>query len=353
MNSLGLDFDGEGKGARLAVRLISSGNKSCGTFVTPFIPGKFRPTPIKNDGTPYIWTLAYDPQANEGKGQFSFSIKSNSAKPEEFEGKVFSVALPEGFKQQGATFDRFGLMNMMKAGGTMTIYFAELQHDGKTEDFSKDPNWLGSGNHARYEDRDQVGAHDFGFSPDTQFAGGSRGEVGGRFWRSGNYGYYADRVGPLTLGEPLEATGKVILLVGAPDSDMYLGWFDSAAKDKSAADHGNFLGVHVGGPTRVGHYFQPAYALGKAISATAKTGPVLTPEKAFDWSLRYDPAANEGKGAIQVTLGNESVTLGLREGHKLQRAVFDRFGLFTSTAGGQMVKIYFDDLKYTAAHRDH
>ncbi len=29
-------------------------------------------------------------------------------------------------------------------------------------------------------------------------------------------------------------------------------------------------------------------------------------------------------------------------------ASFDRFGLFTSTAGGQMVKIYLDDLTYTA-----
>jgi hypothetical protein len=33
------------------VRLISGTNKSCGTFVTPFVPGKFRPTPIRNDGT--------------------------------------------------------------------------------------------------------------------------------------------------------------------------------------------------------------------------------------------------------------------------------------------------------------
>src|SRR5207253_8948929 len=90
MNSLGFDFDGEGKGARLAVRMISGSNKSCGTFITPFIPGKFRPTPIRNDGTRYHWTLAYDPDANEGKGRFQITIKSDSPK-EAFEGKVFSV----------------------------------------------------------------------------------------------------------------------------------------------------------------------------------------------------------------------------------------------------------------------
>src|SRR5437868_4814264 len=152
-----MDFDGEKKGARLAVRLISGTNKSCGTFITPFIPGKFRPTPIKNDGTRYTWTLTYDPEANKGGGQFQFTIKSNSAKPEAFEGKIFSVDLPAGFKKEGATFDHFGLMNMMKPGNAMTIHFDDLQYDGKTETFAKDPGWEGSGNRAKYKDPIQVG----------------------------------------------------------------------------------------------------------------------------------------------------------------------------------------------------
>src|SRR5262245_54713410 len=50
IGSLGMDLDCEGSGARLAVRLITGQNQSCGTFVTPFVPGKFRPTPIRNDG---------------------------------------------------------------------------------------------------------------------------------------------------------------------------------------------------------------------------------------------------------------------------------------------------------------
>jgi len=348
-NSLGLDFDGEGSGARLAVRLISGSNKSCGTFITPFIPGKFRPTPIKNDGTRYTWSLHYDPDANAGKGRFTFVIKSDSAKPEAFEGKEFVVDLPDGFKQDGATFDRFGLMNMMKPGGTMTIYFADLQHDGKSENLANDPGWIGSGNRETYQELDQVGAHDFGYSPQTHFAGGSPGEVGGKLWRSGSYGYYADRIGPLTLTNRLEAKGKVVLLVGAPDSDMYLGWFNSASKTESPAASGNFLGIHVGGPTRVGHYFQPAYATARGTRGGAKTGPVLVPDNAYDWTFLYEPQMRGGGGSIKVTLGNESVTFDLKEKIKLEGALFDRFGLFTSTIGGQLVKIYLDDLKYTAA----
>ena len=49
----------------------------------------------------------------------------------------------------------------------------------------------------------------------------------------------------------------MVLKVGAPDSDVYLGWFSSADKEKPPAESGNFLGVHIGGPTRVGHYFLP------------------------------------------------------------------------------------------------
>jgi hypothetical protein len=349
MNSLGLDFDGERQGARLAVRLIGGTNRSCGTFVTPFVPGMFRPTPNKNDGTRYAWTLDYDPDANDGNGRFQFSITGNTPNPEEFEGKTFSVDLPAGFKKDGATFDRFGLMNMMKPGGGMTIHFDDLTHDGKTEDFAKDPGWVGSGNRVDYKDPLQVGAHDFGFHPDTNFAGGKAGEVGGDLWRSGKVGYYADKVGPLSRDDRLEASGKVVLKVGAPDSDMFIGWFHSGdVGDKSPAQGGDFLGVHVGGPTRVGHYFHPAYSTAKG-KAVADKGPVLVPGKAYDWTLVYDPAGNGGKGEIVVTLGQESVKLPIREARGVQGKSFDRFGLLTSNIGGQLVRVYFDDLTYTAS----
>lgn len=366
VGSLGMNIDCESQGARLAVRLITGQNQSCGTFVTPFIPGKFRPTPIRNDGTRYDWTLDYDPQAADGRGRFTFTLKSAGHRPGELEKadlpamhrdearrrfpstNVFSVDLPEGYKQQPTTFDHFGLMNMMKAGGWMTIYFDDLAYEGCRQDFARDPAWDASRNRVTYQSADVSGAHSFGFSS-TAFAGGKPGEVGGTFWRGGKYAWYADRVGPLTLEDRLEAGGKVILQVGAPDSDMYLGWFSSANKAKTPADAGPFLGVHVGGPTRVGHYFHPAFASAQAGRARAAAGPVLAPGKACDWSLVYDPAAENGRGAIQVTLGAESVKLGLRKGLKAQGATFDRFGLFTSNVGGQVVKIYFDDLKYTAA----
>jgi hypothetical protein len=349
VGSLGFNFDGEHTGGRLACRLITAANKSCGTFITPFVPGKYRPTPIKNDGTRYHWSLNYDPAANDGKGRFLVVVTSD-AKTDDWESKTFTIDLPDGYKKDGAAFDRFGFMNMMKTGGSITAYFGDLDLDGQPVDLSKDPGWVGSNNRETHPERDVVGAHDFGFS-NTTFAGGTAGEIGGNLWRSGKYAYYADRVGPLSLDDRLEASGHVILKVGAPDSDMFIGWFGAAQKDKPPTEAGHFLGVHVGGPTRVGHYFNPALTTGKGTRGKVDKGPVIVPGRVYEWSLVYDPSANGGNGEIRVTLGKEAVTLALKPGWKAQGATLDRFGLFTSDIGGQLVRIYFDDLKYSSARK--
>lgn len=370
-STLGLHFDGEGGGARLALNLVTAQNQSCGTKVTPWIVDntkpadqrRFRPTSIRNDGTRYAWTLEYDPRANDGDGQLRFTIRSDKPNSEEFEGKTFTVAVPKAYKQQGTTFDRFGLVNGLRPGNSLAIFFDDLRYDGRAEDFSLDPGWIGVGNHASYERTEEGGAHNFGFSADTRHAGGAPGELGGTIWRSGPYAYYADRVGPLTLSDRLEARGKVVLTIGPPDSGLCLGWFNSADKENAPTQVGNFLGVRIGGPTRVGHYFLPAYAIAgrprtrpaggrenaASIAVGPREGPVLVPQKVFEWKLVYDPAGNGGKGVVEATLGNESVRLPLKDGHKAAGAAFDRFGLCSLHVGGSFVKIYFDDLKYTAA----
>ena len=68
------------------------------------------------------------------------------------------------------------------------------------------------------------------------------------------------RVGPLSLADRLEASGKVVLNAGPPDSVAYFGWFNGAEKEYSPTQAGNFVGVKIGAPTKIGHYFLPAYA---------------------------------------------------------------------------------------------
>jgi hypothetical protein len=111
----------------------------------------------------------------------------------------------------------------------------------------------------------------------------------------------------------------------------------------------------VGGPTRVGHYFLPAFAVNEQVRGLPDKGPVMQRGKAYEWSLVYDPAANDGKGAITATLGNESVTHNLKQGQKAKTkdARLDRFGMFSIGPGGQIVKLYLDDLQYTANSGPH
>jgi hypothetical protein len=364
-NNLGIHFAGQGAGARLTLRLVTAKNQSCGTKVTEWTRikkgEKIRPPSLKNDGTRYTFRLDYDPAANDGNGEMHFTMTSNSPTKDEFEGKTFVVKVPAGYKDQGTKFDRFGLMNTMKPGNSMVLNFDDLTYDGRSDDFAKDPGWIGMNNHFGAPNREWGGAHDFGFS-ETYFAGGSPGELGGLMWRSGTYAYYADRVGPLSLNDRLEARGKVVLNVGSPDSGMYLGWFNGKEKEFAPTQAGNFVGVKIGGPTKVGHYFLPAYAVQKTtpiervgvrqhpapVSVDKGSGPVFVPQRRYDWKIVYDPTGNKGKGTIEATLGGESTVLNLNDDDKEKGAVLDRFGLFTTHRGGSFVRIFFDDLQYSA-----
>ena len=247
----------------------------------------------------------------------------------DFEGKVFAVDLPPGFKKEGATFDRFGLLNIMKEGGAPSkVWFDDLKYDGKAEDFAKEPKWEGSGNRGQFRDVIPTGTHNFGFSAGTRFAGGARaGEVGGTFWRlTKAYGYYADKIGPLTLDDPLEARGKLVLKAGTPDSEMGFGWFNSAQKEapvhlkdgRRQEGHldktDNFVGIYLAGPSRLGRVLLPAVISrkgSKVIFKEVDQAPLPTPNKVYDWTLKYDPAAGDGKGALTVTLGDATATLTL------------------------------------------
>jgi hypothetical protein len=342
LQSLGWYLDGEKSGARLYFQAITSTNRVQGKFVTPFERGK-KFLPIKPDGTRHTWSMSYDPTANEGLGSIRFTL--DDAQP-------VVADLPAGFRKEGAVFDHFGLMNAFKAGRPLTIFHGDLQRDGKAINLTEDPRWEGSGNRVTFMDSDLTGAQNFGFS-ETRFAGGEKGELGGTFWRTESpFAYYADRIGPLTLHDPLQASGQVAFTLGAPDSDIYIGWFQSTDREGPASKFTNFAGIAIGGPTRVGHYFRPVYGTATGTRRHADRGPLLIPDgKPRRWSFTYDPAANEGKGEMRVTLDRESVTLSLPAGHKAQGARYDRFGVCIARAGGQRLRVYFDDLKYTVSRQ--
>jgi hypothetical protein len=139
-----------------------------------------------------------------------------------------------------------------------------------------------------------------------------------------------------------------VLASGAPDSDAAIGWFNSESKDKFPTAAGPFVGVHIGGPTRVGHYFSPGYVTGRGTRGSAKTGPVMVPGKVHEWTLVYDPSGANGRGSLRLTLDGQSATVDLTAGTKAEGGRLDRFGLLTVSPGGGAVRVYLDDLTYTA-----
>ena len=145
-----------------------------------------------------------------------------------FEGKLFHVDLPPGFKKENATFDRFGLLDGMKTGGTMSIYFGDLMLDGKPLDPSNQSEWVGQNNRGQVQESSVVAGASFRVQREDEFRRRLSGRSRRRYVAQGKYAYYADKIESLSLDHPLHAAGRVVLKVGAPDSDMFIGFFDGS-----------------------------------------------------------------------------------------------------------------------------
>ena len=62
----------------------------------------------------------------------------------------------------------------------------------------------------------------------------------------------------------------------------------------------------------------------------------------------YDPAVAGSRGSLRLTLDGQAATVDLMAGAKAEGGKLDRFGLLTVSPGGGHVKVYLDDLTYTA-----
>src|SRR5262245_21127339 len=153
--------------------------------------------PVK--GKTHRWSLRYDPKANDGHGAITATIGDETS--------VCNLAV--GHKADGATFDRFGLMTVMKSGDTGgQLWLGDLTVIGQRENLSKDPGWDGVGHRRSYTSSNVRPRFDFGFSPTNHAGGAGKGELGGLVFR-GDCRYpermacYGDRLAELTLEKPL------------------------------------------------------------------------------------------------------------------------------------------------------
>jgi hypothetical protein len=302
-------------------------------------------------GVPHNWSLVYDPNGNNGAGSIIAKIGDETA----------VCHLDSGHKDDGATFNRFGVLNIPKSfdqGGE--VWFDDLKFNGETEHFDSDPNWEAAGTRRTYRTLSVRPRFDFGFSR-THFAGGkSAGELGGEIFRGDRryperLAYYGDRVGPLTLDKPLRAAGKVVLRRGVSDSTTLLGFFNSKASmavsdtQPVAGFPESLLGVAVEGPSREGFLFYPAcHTSGGTVSyAYGSALPHILPDgEPHDWSLEYEPPNADQPGRLRAALDGAggSVEIAKRPRSQIE---FDRFGIITTWIDGNAQRVYFDDLTYT------
>jgi hypothetical protein len=329
-----------------------AGADSPGGFATVADPetGKPQLRGFRSD-KPHTWSLVYDPNGNDRKGTVIATIDNETA----------VCHLDPGHKDDGASFNRFGVLNIPKhfdQGGE--VWFDDFAVNGEQESFDADPKWEAVGTNRTYRTFSVRPRFDFGFS-NTQLAGGERaGELGGEIFRGDclvpeRLAYYGDRVGPLKLDRPLRASGRVGMHRGISDSTTLFGFFHSkhsvavAKKSPVTGFPVNFLGVAIEGPSREGFLLYPVCHLPNA-DAVYVSGPdlphILPDGTSHEWSFEYTPPSDDGPGKLQANLGMGAGSVEIAELPQ-EPVEFDRFGIVTTWIDGNSQRVYFDDLTYT------
>lgn len=305
----------------------------------------------------HTFSLQYNPAGNGGNGMMTAMIDSQTT----------TVGLPPGYKADGAVFNRFGMLNVVKSyDGPGRFWIDNVSiNGGATETFNSNPNWEGLRNNMTYGTQNVRFRFNFGYSPTRNANGAANGEMGGELFRgdsrdSSKMAYYGDRLqDTLDFTRPLHAEGKVSFHRGVSDSTTHIGFFHStdSVRVSSAQASGvpeNFIGATIEGPSAEGFFFYPTYNTdieNQGSGGNRGSGNLyIYPNGAsHNWSFDYNPDGAGGLGQIIVTLDGQQAIMNLASGDKNLGAHFNRFGIVTTQIDGNGQTVYFDDLTYSFA----
>ena len=220
-----------------------------------------------------------------------------------------------------------------------------------TETFDVDPGWTSVGN--------GINGNDFGYQPNSSYAGGVQGEVGGRFTRTDTNKVYADTTigGTLTLDEPFEASGRIDATArSTPDFGYALG-----------LGHFAFEGGGFGPRNHVGIFFhngvsasELSWGIGIRFSNGSDDGAdstVISMNADRTWSYSWIPDEGiHGAGRLTATLSGPGGGTKILDVTPQQRALgvtLDSFGFaghYPSPPDGsanRYADLYIDDVTYT------
>src|SRR3989440_1309857 len=314
---------------------------------------------IPTGAADYPFSLNYDPNGAGDLGAVTATFGSYST----------VLTLDSGHQADGALFNRFGILNVMKsADDPGRIWLDNVIINGEAHPFNSDPGWHERNNRNTYITTNVRPRFDFGYSPGSNFAGGqSAGEIGGQTFRGDSrvqfngsrMAYYGDALNEtLSLDQPLHAEGKVGFDRGVSDSTTLIGFFHSddsmrSNNSQNSATPENFVGAAIEGPSSEGFYLYPTYGLDQeGVRADGGRGtptpPYIYPDgESRHWTVDYHPDGNGGTGSITVTLDGQAVHLNLHTAHKQIGSPFKSFGIITTHLDGSGQTVYFDDLTYT------
>ena len=204
----------------------------------------------------------------------------------------------------------------------------------RTERFEREPAWEAINNRAKAEPREV--RQDFGYSR-TAHCGKGPGEMGGFLTPAAEPAFYGMKIEPRTLEQPLEASG--LLTSTGREGHLLLGFYNAGTVKEWRTQNTVSLRLSGRGDTfyawleyctskwRAGGDNPQGFSTGEAGSSRRDMFAVPAKGKVYRWSLRYDPAANGGTGAVFARIGDQEAVCHLDPGHKADGATFNRFGI--------------------------
>src|SRR6185503_2670980 len=161
-NSIAIRLQGRGEYFYAYVEYTTgqwrSGGDSPGGFPTvrDESNGRMRLKGFASGTNVHSWSLRYDPNGNGGTGSMTVT----------FDGETSICHLDREHRPDGATFNRFGLINVMKQyDGGGEVWLDDVTVEGKTESFDRDPHWEQFQNRRTYVTQTVRPRFDFGYSP--------------------------------------------------------------------------------------------------------------------------------------------------------------------------------------------
>jgi hypothetical protein len=203
----------------------------------------------------------------------------------------------------------------------------------RQEHFDREPpGWEGINNRSTAFEPKNV-TQNFGYSANTQHAGGGVGEVGGTINPAGEAAFYGYRLPkPLTLDSPLTAESR--LSVSRGSGHCLLGFFNSSTLSGWRTPNTLVLRLNGRGDTFHCHseYCTTRWRAGAGVIGEIVPGERLTPTelpsgKPCQWKLVYDPQAAAGRGVISLTVNGITAKCEIEEAHRRDGATFTHFGL--------------------------